>query len=208
MSMKPRYRLFLRRKSVYYAFDNFTKRYQSLKTKDKAEAARMIVALNESGQQRAMNLSLARIYLRHANPLFATRTWQHVFDEIIRIKTGETQKRWITASKSKSFDTIRNRVLIETQAEHLLHVMQDGKVSTNVYLRQLHNFALEMNWLPAIVVPRRQWPAVHYKEKRARTAGWFAKENLGHNSEAVHRAYACRAVVEVPSLEEYEHRAT
>ena len=26
MSMKPRYRLFLRRKSVYYAFDNFTKR--------------------------------------------------------------------------------------------------------------------------------------------------------------------------------------
>ena len=36
--MKQRYRLFLRRKSVYYAFDNETKRFESLKTKDKAEA--------------------------------------------------------------------------------------------------------------------------------------------------------------------------
>ena len=26
-----------------------------------------------------------------------------------------------------------------------------------------------MNWLPAIVIPRRQWPAVHFKEKRAIT---------------------------------------
>jgi len=126
--MKLRYRLFLRRKSVYYAFDKVTKRVKSLKTKDKAEAARIIVALNESDRLRAMNLKLARIYLRHANPLFATRTWQHVFDEIIRTKTGETQKRWITASKSRSFDTIRNLVLIETQAEHLLRVMNDGKM--------------------------------------------------------------------------------
>ena len=30
--MKERYRLFLRRKSVYYAFDNTTKTFQSLKT--------------------------------------------------------------------------------------------------------------------------------------------------------------------------------
>jgi hypothetical protein len=37
--MKERYRLFLRRKSVYYAFDNTTKKFQSLETKDKAEAA-------------------------------------------------------------------------------------------------------------------------------------------------------------------------
>ena len=35
--MKERYRLFLRRKSVYYAFDNATKTFQSLKTKDEAE---------------------------------------------------------------------------------------------------------------------------------------------------------------------------
>jgi hypothetical protein len=37
MNIKLRYRLFLRRKSVYYAFDDTTKTFTSLKTKDKAE---------------------------------------------------------------------------------------------------------------------------------------------------------------------------
>ena len=32
----------------------------------------------------------------------------------------------------------------------------------------------------------------------------FAMENLGHNSKAVHRAYAKRAQTKIPSLEEFE----
>ena len=32
----------------------------------------------------------------------------------------------------------------------------------------------------------------------------FAMENLGHNSKAVHRAYAKRALMKLSSLEEYE----
>jgi hypothetical protein len=31
-------------------------------------------------------------------------------------------------------------------------------------------------------------------------------ENLGHNSKAVHRAYARKALVELPSLGEYERQ--
>ena len=281
-----------------------------------------------------MNLSLARVYLRHSDPLVSVRSWQTVMDEIIRTKTGENQKRWITAARSKSMDSIRDRILIETQGEHLLHVLQKGTVSTNVYLRRMHNFALDMNWLPASVIPKRQWPAVRYKDKlaitleehqriiaaevnperkvfyqlcwclggsqgdiarlrgedmdwenatvsffrrktgvpvlvhlgkealnlfkdlraegmlfpylagvragdratefgqrcrqlgitgvtlhsyryawaeRARSVGYperFAQEALGHNSKAVHRAYAKRALVKIPSLEEYEQRAT
>ena len=50
MNMKARYRLFLRRKSVYYAFDDTTKNFTSLKTKDKAEANRLLMAMNEAGQ--------------------------------------------------------------------------------------------------------------------------------------------------------------
>jgi hypothetical protein len=75
--MKERYRLFLRRKSVYYAFDTHTKNYESLKTKDKAEAERLLLALNEAGKQPAMNLSLARVYLKHSDPMVAQRTWQN-----------------------------------------------------------------------------------------------------------------------------------
>jgi len=167
--MKTRYRLFRRRKSVYYAFDNLKKRFESLKTKDKEEARRLVMALNEAGRQPAMNLSLARVYLKHADPMVSQRTWQHVMNEIIQLKSGATQVRWITGAKDKAFDLIRSRVLIETQAEHLLDVLKKGTVSTNVHLRKLHNFAVDMNWLPASVIPRRQWPPVVYKEKRAIT---------------------------------------
>jgi len=78
MNMKLRYRLFLRRKSVYYAFDDTTKTFTSLKTKDKAEAARLLMAMNEAGKQPAMNLSLARVYLRHSDPMVSVRTWPRV----------------------------------------------------------------------------------------------------------------------------------
>ncbi len=35
----------------------------------------------------------------------------------------------------------------------------------------------------------------------------FAQEALGHNSKAVHRAYAKRTLMKLPSLEEYEQKA-
>ena len=43
--------------------------------------------------------------------------------------------------------------------------------------------------------------------ERAKKAGYperFAQEALGHNSKAVHRAYARKAKVELPPLGEYE----
>jgi len=46
--------------------------------------------------------------------------------------------------------------------------------------------------------------------ERAKIAGYperFAQEALGHNSKAVHRAYAKRALMKIPSLEEYERKA-
>jgi integrase len=47
--------------------------------------------------------------------------------------------------------------------------MQCGTVSTNVYLRRLHNFCVDMNWLPWPLLPKRQWPTIRFKEKRAIT---------------------------------------
>jgi len=46
--------------------------------------------------------------------------------------------------------------------------------------------------------------------ERAKVAGYperFAQEALGHNSKAVHRAYARKALVKLPSLESYERQA-
>ncbi len=102
--IKKRYRLFLRRKSVYYAFDTIKNRFESLKTKDKQEAERLLVALNEAYKQPAMNLSLARVYLQHSDPMVAKRTWQCVMGEIIKTKRGSTLERWKRAIRDNHLD--------------------------------------------------------------------------------------------------------
>jgi hypothetical protein len=61
------------------------------------------------------------------------------------------------------------RIIIETPGETLLNVLQAGTVSTNVFLRRRHNFCVDMNWLPWPLIPKRQWPAVRFKDKRAIT---------------------------------------
>ena len=104
-----------------------------------------------------------------SDSLIAKRTWQNVMEAIVQTKHGTTWLRWKTAIKDRAFDLIRNTPLIETQGEHLLHVLGKGTVSTNVHLRKIHNFCLDMNWLPWPVIPKRQWPKVQFKEKRAVT---------------------------------------
>ena len=38
------------------------------------------------------------------------------------LKQAETRVRWLTAIKDKALDSIRNLVVLETQAEHFLKV--------------------------------------------------------------------------------------
>jgi integrase len=90
-------------------------------------------------------------------------------DEFVRTKRGKTEIRSARAMDDKAFTALRTRKLIETQPADLLHALERGGVSTNVFLRRLHNFALGMNWLPWPVLARKQWPAVRFGEKRAIT---------------------------------------
>ena len=167
--MKNRYRVFRRPWGVYYCEDLVTKKQTTLKTRDKDEAYRLVAAKNETEDAPAFSLHLARVYWKAGDPAAANRTWQHVMDEIPKLKTGETQNRWLTAIKDKALDSLRNLVVLETQAEHFLKVLENGSVSTNIYLRRIHNFALDMNWLPWPVLPKKRWPAVKFKEKRGIT---------------------------------------
>jgi integrase len=167
--MKQRYHVFRRENGVYYSLDTLTKKRQSLETADAETAQRLINAQNEASKQPAVNLQIAQVYLQHSDPEFAKRTWQFVMDEMGRTKSGNTKKRWDVAMKDKAFDLIRDLALIKTQAEHFLDALHKGTVSTNVFLRRLHNFALDMNWIPKSIIPKRQWPEVQFREKRAIT---------------------------------------
>ena len=167
--MKTRFRLFQRASGVFYVEDTTTLRQESLKTKDKTTAQRLFQAKNSAYEQPALNLQLARTYLAGSDPEVAKRTWQTAMDVVASTKHGPTRERWDRATKDHAFDIIREVHILETRAEHLLAVLNAGTVATNVFLRRLHNFAVDMNWLPWPVIPKRQWPTVQYGSKRAIT---------------------------------------
>jgi integrase len=166
--MKQRFILF-RRNGVFYCEDTTTGKQTSLRTRDESEANTLLHTRNEAVRSSAMNLQIAQVYLRHSDSALSARTWQHVMDEMTPLKTGPTQTRWKAAILDHAFDTIRNRKLIETTGEHFFEALRNGTVSTNVFLRRLHNFAIGMHWLPWPVLPRLQWPTVKHKERRAIT---------------------------------------
>lgn len=333
--MKTRYRLICRgiRGGHYYCVDTQTGKRTSLGTTNEDEARQLVEAKNNAERQPVLNLHIAKAYLAGTDNGIATRTWQQAIEALTNTKQGANQHRWRTAAKDRAFAPLLSRVIIETPAEVLLTVIKVGTVSTNVFLRRLHNFCVDLNWLPWPLIPKRQWPVVKYKAKRAITleehqkiiaaevnaerkvfyqlcwhlgasqgdiallkgedvdwatgtisftrkktgvpvivhlgtealnvlkdlpaVGWlfpylasvragdratefasrcrrlgikgvtlhsyryawaeraktagmperFAMENLGHNSKAVHRAYAKKALVKIPSLEDYEQRA-
>jgi integrase len=167
--MKRHYRLFKRSTGIFFIQHNATGRQESLRTRDKEAARRIFHARNEAHEQPAINLQIARAYLMACDPLIVKRTWQHVMDELVKTKHGSTLERWQRAIKDKALDSIRSLPLVETQAEQLFRVLEKGTVSTNVHLRKLHNFCLAMNWLPWPTIPKKQWPPVQFKEKRAIT---------------------------------------
>lgn len=169
-AMQPQFGLIKRPWGVYYLKNKTTGDQTSLKTRDRHEAEHLLQAHNESESQPHFNLALARVYINGADPKLATRTWQEVMEHIVSKKTDETRRRWEMAIKDANFDCIRNLPVAETRPEHFDRALADGKVSTNVYLRRIHNHALGMEWLLKSVIPRLQWPKPVFKPKRAITA--------------------------------------
>jgi integrase len=104
-------------------------------------------------------------------------------------KKGATQGRWLRGMADRAFDRIRELKLIETKAEDLLAVLKAGTVSTNIFLRRLHNYDLDMNWLMAPVIPRRQWRPIKFQEKRAITLEEHQKIIAGERNEVLRGYY-------------------
>jgi hypothetical protein len=86
--------LFRRRNGIFFIEDRTTGRQQSLQTKEKEEAKRVLHAKNEAEYQPHLNLQIARAYLMASDPVVATRTWQHVMEEIVKLKHDVTAERW------------------------------------------------------------------------------------------------------------------
>jgi len=168
--MKRRFILYRRKRGgMFYLEDTESKKQESLHTRNRADAVSVLNARNESTRQPQLNLQIAKAYLSGTDSSVTTRTWRNAIEALTNSKHGANQHRWRTAAKDNAFVPLLPKIIIETPGELLLKVLQTGTVSTNVFLRRLHNFCMDMNWLPWPLIPKRQWPAVRFKEKRAVT---------------------------------------
>jgi integrase len=155
----------------YYAEEIETGLRKSLKTADCDEAEKLLHALNESNRNPHLNQRMAHVYLAGSDPDALTRTWEDVTDAIIASKPAgsDSRYRWTTASKDTAYGLIRVKPLLSTTPDLLLAVLKKGTVSTNVYLRRIQNFALDMGWLPWPILRKKQFPKVRFKPKRGIT---------------------------------------
>lgn len=165
-----RYRIF-RRGKIWYLEHDATGKQTSLHTRDKQEAQRILNAQYEAHQNPSANLQIARIYMNVADEKYAKRTWDDVFRHIIEgySPKSESYRRWGIAKKDEAYDLIRHKPVAETRPEDFKDVLTAGTVSTNVYLRRMQNYAVDMNWLMMPILPKRQFPKPQYKSKRAIT---------------------------------------
>ena len=197
--MKKRYLVFRRNSGIFFLEDRLLKKQNSLKTRDAETARRICYVKNEALRQPAINLQIARAYLMASDPNCVNRTWHNVMDAVAQTKRGNTLLRWERAMKETPFDLIRGMKLIETQPEHFLDALSKGTVSTNIFLRRLHNFALGMDWLPKTIIPQRCWPKIEFREKEASPAKSMRKSWRESTIQNGTRITACSGISAVPS---------
>lgn len=184
--MAARFLLF-RRGKVFYAEDTQTKQQTSLRTKDRAEAQRLLVAHAETITQPALNTAIAKVYLSAQDPALVNRTWQDVIDAYVQQGKVSSQDRSSRATRSKPFQIIRGLKIVETTQTHFEAILKLGGASANNYLRRLHNFALKRAWLLSPILPPAMWPTMKSQPRRAVTEAEHTEiiENE-HNLEQKH----------------------
>jgi hypothetical protein len=153
--MKQRFTMF-RRGTVFYCHDSTNGRQESLRTRDESEARALLHSRNEAFRQPLLNVQIARAYLSANDPQICKRTWTELMGEMDGGKTGPTLIRHRCAMLNRAFDLIRHVPIVETRPRHFLSVLRAGSVSTSVFLRRIHNFALDLGWLPWPVLAKKR----------------------------------------------------
>lgn len=180
--MKAAYRMF-KRGGVFYVQNNGTGKQESLHTTDKREAARLLNARNDAAQMPTLNRALGRVFLSAIDPASVSRAWKDVMAHFCGIGRESTRERRKREVNSPAYALIRNKPLVETNAEDLQRVMGDGGAAVNHTLRSLHRLACGMNWLPAPIIAVRLWPKIERRARRGITAAEHATIIAAENNE-------------------------
>ena len=157
---------------IFYA-ENSHKERVSLRTKNRGVAEDILRGHKASVEKPNFAYKVALAYLGETDPEAPSRTWLDVIEAYIkRSAAGPTRNRLETAKKDKALQKILKLNLLQDrprQAGLFFEALNAGGISTNVFLRRFHNFALDMGYLAVPIIPRRQWPKVRYATKKAVT---------------------------------------
>jgi integrase len=169
--MQDKFRLYRRPNGMLYAEECATRHRESLQTKNEAEARRLIAAKNQAASQPVFNMEMAKVYLRAHDPLLCERTWTTVSDAVQQTYKGPTKARWEKFIKSNPMAIVLGKKLIQTTSTDFLAVLNhpEARVSTNVFLRILHNRAVDLGWIVQPVILKKAWPKIRYGRRRGIT---------------------------------------
>jgi len=169
--MQPKFRLYRRSNRTYYAQNTATGGRESLCTKDRDEAKKLLQAKNDSHAQPILSRELAKVYLQSQDPRFGERTWGDVARLIDSAYQGNTKERFQKFLRSEPVKRLMSMRLVETGSSDFLDVFAHPKagVSANVQLRILHNRALDLEWILRPVLSRKAWPKIRYGRRKGIT---------------------------------------
>jgi integrase len=169
--MQERFRMFCRAGGNFYARDKMTGRCASLGTADRTTARQLLAARNQAVAQPQLNRTMAKAYLSAKSPDLLTRTWADVMEHYSVSGVESTRERKAVAFRSRPFALLRGATLMDTEAGHLLAVLEHQRAgnSTNHYLRRLHNYALHLGWLLTPVMADAAWPEIRRRKFTAIT---------------------------------------
>lgn len=122
--------------------------------------------MNEAHREPTLTLAVGRAYLAAADPRMVKRTWQAVMDEMATHGIETTRQRCARAWRSRAYDLIRNKTLVETTGEDLLNILHAHGNAVSHYLRRLHNLAVNLGWLAWPVLAKAAWPKIHSQGMR------------------------------------------
>jgi hypothetical protein len=126
--MKQRFYIY-RRGETFYMQDSRTGKQQSLETKDRKAALRLLEIKRQTVADPGFNQFILKSCLTTQDPLLGKRTWQAVMEQMQTHGKDSTKTRCARAMKSKAFDALRPVKLVETTAEDFLTILTHGKVS-------------------------------------------------------------------------------
>jgi integrase len=142
---------------------------QSLETKDRPTALRLLEIKRQTDTDNGFNQFLLKTCLTASDPMLTQRTWSTVMEQMKSHGRDSTRKRCARAMRCREFKSLQHLKLIETRSEDYLAILNNASFSVAHYLKRLHNLALGLGWITFPVLAPRLWPKIQTKPKRAIT---------------------------------------